>query len=148
MPDASISPVEYSELPFLASILTAVALPADDIADAGRIFLRFHDRTSRTIGFGGLEFHGPHVLFRSITVMPEDRGQGWGQVIVDHLTRQARLAGAAQAYLLTTSARSFFEAQGFTAIGRSEAPAEILATRQASGLCPATAIILTKALTA
>ena len=65
------------------------------------------------------------------------------------LMRRAYDAGARQAYVLTgdSEARGFFNRLGFEAIDRSAAPAAILATRQASELCPASATLLTKRIT-
>ena len=59
----------------------------------------------------------------------------------------AARGGVRRAFLLTTDARAFFERLGFTAIDRKSAPSEILATRQAAGLCPASAVLMVKALT-
>jgi arsenate reductase len=50
--------------------------------------------------------------------------------------------------LFTTNAGAFFEKLGFETINRSRAPRSIMATRQAVGLCPASATLLTRAVTA
>lgn len=147
MKAVQILPLAPSELAEMSSILMAAALPADDLVEPDRVFFRFRDEAGRTVGFGGLEMHGPSALLRSIVVMPEDRGNGRGRAIVEYLVQQAREAGATRAFLLTTSAQKFFKAQGFIIVRRDDVPAEILSTRQASGLCPATAHILAKALT-
>ncbi len=146
MADLDVSPLAATELTELAGALALAGLPADDIAGPGRLFLRFRDKDGGTIGFGGLEIHGRHVLLRSIAVMSDHRGRGWGKAIVGHLLRHALQAGAVDAYLLTITAQHFFEAQGFAPVTRDEVPAGILATRQAAELCPATAIVLTKTL--
>lgn len=131
----------------LAGALALAGLPADDIAEPGRVFLRFRQSGGHAVGFGGLEIYGQNALLRSVVVTPEDRGHGWGEVIVRHMLRHARNAGVAQVYLLTTTAVRFFEAQGFMPVARNLVPAEILSTRQAAGLCPASAPIMTMALT-
>jgi hypothetical protein len=56
--------------------------------------------------------------------------------------RLLRNAGARNAYLLTNSAASLFEQAGFILIDRCDALAKILATRQATSLCPSTAKLL------
>jgi N-acetylglutamate synthase-like GNAT family acetyltransferase len=146
MTGLNASPLAAVDLVELAGALALAELPADDITEPGRIFLRFRDADGSTVGFGGREIHGRSVLLRSITVAPERRGQGWGRTIVEQLIQQAYEAGATHAYVMTTSARRFFEAQGFVLIERNDVPADILATRQAAGLCPASAVVLTKAL--
>jgi arsenate reductase len=49
--------------------------------------------------------------------------------------------------VLTTTAKEFLERLGFERILRESAPATILATRQAAGLCPSTAPMLERRLT-
>jgi N-acetylglutamate synthase-like GNAT family acetyltransferase len=146
LPHLNAFQIAATELTELASPLALADLPADDIAEPGRIFIRFREAEGGTVGFGGLEIHGRNALLRSITVMAGHRGGGRGRAIVSHLLWHAREAGAADAYLLTTTAQRFFEAQGFAVVARDKVPAAILATRQARGLCPATATVLTKTL--
>jgi arsenate reductase len=131
--------------PGLSAALAAAGLPIDDLGQPGRVFFRFHE-SEETVGFGGYEPFGSDVLLRSIVVLPPCRGQGFGQDIVALLARRARDSGARRAFLLTTTARSFFERLGFRVIERASAPAAILATREASALCPATAPLMMKAL--
>lgn len=142
--DLPLSAADFAEL---APALASAGLPADDIAEPGRLFLRFSDAEGRTVGFGGLETCGRHVMLRSIVVLPEARGRSFGAALVRRLLQQAETAGAERAYLLTISAQSFFEAHGFVVVTRGEVPPDILATRQAAGLCPASAVIMMKELT-
>lgn len=122
-------------------------LPTDDLTENGRLFFRFN-RDGAVAGFGGLELHGRSALLRSIVVLPQARGQGLGRLIVDGLLEHAAAHGAMDAYLLTTSAADFFEAIGFKRTQRDIAPPEILATRQAASLCPSTAMLLMRPISA
>ncbi|MDX8502015.1 arsenic resistance N-acetyltransferase ArsN2 [Mesorhizobium sp. VK4C] len=137
-----IEPIDASD-PELCALLGKAALPTDDLGEPGRAFFRFVDG-GRTIGFGGLEAYGDNILLRSIVIVPEARGKGLGRRATTLLLEQARAAGARRAYLLTTDAGPFFEALGFEAIARANAPADILATRQAASLCPSTAALMTR----
>ncbi len=74
------------------------------------------------------------------------RGRGIGEMATEALLERARLDGARRAYLLTTTAAPFFEELGFTRIERAEMPEAMLATRQASALCPQSAAVFEKAL--
>lgn len=130
----------------LVAALVAEHLPTDDLAEEGRLFFRFDDN-GVLLGFGGLELVGDHALLRSIVVPPLARGQGAGKRITGQLMRKAADLGIAEAYLLTTSAAPFFEAAGFRRIERHAAPPEVLATKQASSLCPSSAALLTRRLT-
>jgi arsenate reductase len=62
------------------------------------------------------------------------------------LLRRASDEGARHAWLLTTTAAGFFRRAGFQVAERSTAPATILSIRQAVSLCPASAILMTRAI--
>lgn len=131
--------------PDLVAALAAEKLPTDDLMEAGRLFFRFEEN-GVLLGFGGLELVGDNALLRSIVVPPRSRGHGAGKHITGQLLDQAAERGITEIYLLTTSAAGFFEAAGFRRIQREAAPAQILATRQASSLCPANAVLLKRSL--
>ena len=135
------------DTPELLEALTGAYLPIDDLMEGGRTFYRF-SRDGETVGFGGLELHGDAALLRSIVVLPDNRGLGFGHVITSGLLDAAHRNGARSAYLLTESAAPFFQSLGFRSIARSEAPAAILATRQAASLCPASAALMMRSLPA
>lgn len=126
--------------------LTAAALPTDDLTEDGRHFFRIA-RGTDTLGFGGYELHDGDALLRSLVILPDHRGKGLGDLATRLLLESAHSAGARRAYLLTTSAASFFERLGFEKIDRSAAPTAILQTRQATSVCPASAALLAKPLT-
>lgn len=129
----------------LRAALAAAGLPVADLTDAGRSFYRF-SCDSETVGFGGLELHGEAALLRSIVVLSEKRGFGFGHAITIGLLDEAYRKGAGKAYLLTESAAPFFQSLGFRPIARDKAPAEILATRQAASLCAASAALMVRSL--
>ncbi|UWU26267.1 arsenic resistance N-acetyltransferase ArsN2 [Rhizobium sp. WSM1274] len=131
----------------LRGALAGAGLPVDDLIDAGRSFYRF-SRGGETVGFGGLELYGETVLLRSIVVLSDQQGFGFGHAITLGLLDQAQRKGATAAYLLTETAAPFFQSLGFRPIGRDEAPAEILTTRQAASLCPASAALMVRSLPA
>lgn len=131
--------------PEFVAALAAEKLPVDDLTEGGRLFFRF-EQNGMLLGFGGLELAGDYALLRSIVVPTRSRGQGTGKRITAQLLDQAAELGMTEIYLLTTSAAPFFEAAGFHRIQREAAPAQILATRQASSLCPANAILLKRSL--
>ncbi|WP_432284260.1 arsenic resistance N-acetyltransferase ArsN2 [Aminobacter sp. BA135] len=142
--NSTIQQIEPGDAEFVAA-LAAEHLPADDLAEDGRLFFRLQDN-GMTVGFGGLEVVGDHALLRSIVVLPPARGQGAGKHITEQLLRKAEDLGISEVYLLTTSAAPFFEAAGFERVGRDTAPSKILATRQASSLCPSSAALLMRRL--
>ena len=128
----------------LRDALIAADLPVEDLDEPGRRFLCFQ-HAGETVGYGGYEPHGPYVLLRSIVVAPSSRGQGLGRAIAEALAAAAKRDGAATAFLFTTTTGPFFEHLGFGVIDRASAPAEILATRQATTIC-STATLLGRSL--
>ena len=130
--------------PEFVAALHAADLPTEDLGGDGRTFFAFED-AGRPIGFGGFELYGEDVLLRSVVVLPEARGKGYGRAVTEAMLARAGGAGARHVYLLTTTAESFFEHDGFTRIERAEAPASILATKQAATIC-STAALLTRSI--
>jgi arsenate reductase len=128
----------------LIAALAAAGLPADDLGEPGRSFFAFRSLSGRLLGFGGFELYDAEVFLRSLVVLPEARGAGVGKAIVARLARRAFDLGGRRLWLMTTNAAPFFEKTGFKRIDRTDSPAAILATRQAQGLCPASAAILTR----
>ena len=84
---------------------------------------------------------------RGIACLPDRVDEfraGVGKAIVARLARKAFDLGGRRLWLLTATAEPFFEAIKFKRVDRANAPASILATRQAQGLCPASAAVLTR----
>ncbi|HLG88251.1 MAG TPA: arsenic resistance N-acetyltransferase ArsN2 [Alphaproteobacteria bacterium] len=136
-------PTDFVEL---KEALAIAGLPSGDIGMTGRTFWRFRDLSGRTIGYGGIELHGPNALLRSIVIMPEARGSGLGGQVVAFLNSYAQLRGVERTWLLTTTAADFFRKLGFNDAKRSRAPDAIKATTEFASLCPASAICMSRAL--
>ncbi|MCX5520878.1 arsenate reductase (glutaredoxin) [Kaistia defluvii] len=132
------------DAPGFVGALQAAALPIDDLAEPGRTFFAYRTAAGDLVGFGGYEALGRNALLRSIVVLPAWRAQALGRNLVALLQRRAFDEGAREAWVLTGAAAPFFETIGFKPTARGEAPASILATRQATRLCPADARLLTR----
>lgn len=130
--------------PVLIAALQAEDLPVDDLAEPGRIFFAYRTLDGQLVGFAGYELLGADALIRSVVVSPDLRRARIGRNIVPLLLFRAHEAGAKRAWLLTASASDFFSRLGFKPMERAEAPTAILATRQASSLCPASAILMSR----
>ena len=140
------SPLVAEALPAMRAALRAASLPADDL-DEPSLTLFAYERFGRVVGYGGFEVHGDVALLRSIVVRPDHRSEGIGRRIVELLIASAGGLGVERAYLLTTDARDYFEGLGFEVVDRRDAPAALMQTRQMAGLCPASAVLMAKALT-
>jgi len=143
--DLHAAPLASGALPAVTKALRAAALPDDDL-DAEGVTLYAFTQGDGVVGYGGLEFYGENALVRSIVVDPSRRCNGVGRRIVEHLLMNAARRGVRRAFLLTTDAQAYFEGLGFAEIDRKRAPREIVETRQAAGLCPASAVLMVRAL--
>jgi amino-acid N-acetyltransferase len=120
-------------IPFIMGLLEENGLPVSDIADKrGSIFLARSGDT--VVGIGGVEILGEYGLLRSLAIVREQRGRGYGGAVVRELVRRARSAGVLRLYLLTTTAAPFFEGIGFERIEREQAPRPIAETSEFSNL--------------
>lgn len=124
----------------LKSALSAEGLPTTDLEEEGRVFFRAIDNTGQTVGYSGIEWCGDDALLRSVVILPAFRSRAIGKRLTEETLR--RLDGVRTVYLATMSATGFFAHIGFVPVDRSEVPAAVLATRQLSGLCPASATIM------
>ena len=135
-------PVDW---PAIEALLRAAKLPVDDAAGHLDTFTVGIAGT-RLVAVGGFEPHGADVLLRSFATDAQAQGQGHGSALLRHVLAQARATGAGLAYLLTQPATAFFAHHGFAVTDRADAPPAIRATRQFTGLCPASAVLMARPL--
>jgi amino-acid N-acetyltransferase len=134
-----------SARPSLASVvalLEGAALPTEDLTEAHCENFFFAGAAATPTGLVGLEVYGDVALLRSLVVTPGLRGSGEGTALLRHAEDQARARGVRDLYLLTTTAESFFARQGYVRAARDTAPAAIRATREFSGICPASSAFM------
>ena len=124
---------------FVAALEQA-GLPTDDLNAAP---FRYFCRDG--VAWGGIG-RGDDALLRSVVVHPNARGGGQGAAMVEALVTQARTDGTRRLWLLTTDAAPFFARLGWRPMDRAEAPAPIASSQQFSGLCPASATLMMRAL--
>lgn len=127
--------------------LKSADLPSDDIDLPGRTFFEF-TLDSETVAWGGFETHGTDGLLRSLVVVSTYRSKGVGIAVLRVIEVIAAEQGIARFHLLTTTASSFFEQQGYAVNQRVSAPPLISQTEQFMGLCPGSACYMCKALSA
>jgi amino-acid N-acetyltransferase len=96
------------------------------------------------IGLVGLEVFSGVGLLRSLVVAPDSRAAGVGRLLVAETEAYASRLGIAELWLLTTDADRYFEALGYAARQRNEAPRAIRQTAEFSLLCPGNAILMQK----
>ena len=128
------------------SLLTAAGLPSADLTDGHLECFFFAGAPDAPIGLVGLELRGDVALLRSLAVAAQARSAGLGSALVAHAEAHAAAQGVHTVYLLTTTAEPFFARRGYSRIDRGQAPAAIRATREFSGLCPASSVFMSKRL--
>lgn len=126
-------------------LLLAAKLPVDDLHEGGIHFFGCGEPCC-LIGVVGLQLFGDDALLRSLAVDPALRGLGAGKALARAAERHASNALVRRIFLLTETAAGFFAACGYAAVPRDHAPRCIRKTREFSTLCPASAILMAKAL--
>jgi N-acetylglutamate synthase-like GNAT family acetyltransferase len=127
-----------NDLPTINNILASEGLPTSDIVlDIIHIYM-FHEG-DQLVGLTGLETFKSYALLRSVAVTNEFKNKGLGKEIVYQTIMKAKKMGMEDLYLLTTSARGFFERFGFKVINREDAPSHIKSTKEFRELCDKTA---------
>jgi amino-acid N-acetyltransferase len=131
-----------SERQQVLRMLQAQKLPVTDINE-DTILYQLLD-TERLIGTAGLDIFDDCALLRSVSVIAGVQGKGYGRSLNDQVERFAKESGINCIYLITTTAKDFFERQGYCVIKREDAPAAIKDTEQFAGLCPSSAVVMKK----
>ena len=121
----------------LRAALEAANLPTLDLDEGDATYF-----TDEAGSFGGLVRLGNIVLLRSIVVPRAKQRHGLGTDMLAGLIGVARKSGAREVWLLTTTAESFFAANGFERVARTDAPAAIATTSQFKDICPDSAALM------
>ena len=130
------------------ALLSSAGLPTEDLTERHCDAFFYMGQETEPDGLVGLELLGDAALLRSLVVAAALRGEGAGARLLAHAESHARARGVKTLYLLTTSAESFFARHGFARAARDDAPAAIRATREFSGICPASSVFMRKQLQA
>ena len=153
----TIRPATPADLPAVAGLLTAAALPTADVA--ALFAARAHDflvaddteQSGALVGVAGLEVccgESPHptALLRSVAVRDDWRAHGVGRELVRRLVCVAEARGLRALYLLTMTAEHYFPQFGFQPVARGAVPPEIAATLEFRSACPASAVAMARPL--
>ncbi len=111
-------------------------LPVDGLEDTDLFVL---EKADEPVGLVGIETHGSYALMRSLTVNEEVRSQGYGRILLRFAEGEARRRGLRAVFGLTTTIPELLTRCGFTPIERTELPAELSASAELRGACPASA---------
>jgi len=126
-----------SDLSAIRRLLQDAQLPLDGLDDCARLWVL--DEEGQVVGAVGFELHGQAALLRSLVVDSSWRGRGLGLQLVQNGVKMARQSGAKSIHGLTTTIPDLLARLGWTEVPRSKLPADLAASRELQGACPATA---------
>jgi amino-acid N-acetyltransferase len=140
-----IHAAQESDLPAVRRLLESQHLPLDGVDEHVSTMVVARDG-NKVVGAAAVELYGDGALLRSVVVDPAVRGQGLGHRLSDAALSIARNRGIHTAFLLTTTAETFFPKLGFEQIVRSDVPASVQASIEFQSACPASAVAMRKRL--
>ena len=136
-----------TEFEAIVQLLRDSELPVCDLTiEHAVLFQVIVDDAGGLIGSCAVEPHGSSGLLRSLAVLESLRGRGAGSQLVSAVEAAARDAGIRDLYLLTTTARVFFERLGYVPIERAGVPEAIKRSTEYCSICPDSAAVLRKRL--
>jgi amino-acid N-acetyltransferase len=144
-------PIRGSRVADLAAVVTLLkgaGLPTDDLTSEPGLRIWVLEADESLFGVIGLERFGAGALLRSFAVAAGYRQRRFGHKLVARLERDAQADGIEQLVLLTETAEDFFRGLGYEAIDRRYVPEEIQQSAEFRSLCPASAVCMTKSLSA
>lgn len=138
--DIAIRPAESEDREAIAELLSANKLvPLDETAQFGSQYAVAVTAGGIVVGVAGYERYGSDILLRSVAVSEAWRRAGVGARLTMDRLAHARAQGSEAAYLLTDTARGYWERHGFSTIDRQAAPEAITRSREWTSACPASA---------
>ena len=135
-------PARAHDLRGALDLLGRAELTAQDVSEGWGHYFVVREDDGRVVGVAGLELHGEDGLLRSVAVDEDYRGQGLAAALVEAVVDRARRVGLRSVYLLTTSARAYFERHGFSDCPREAAPSLIRDSWEFKSGCPASAVFM------
>lgn len=129
------------EKELMVSLLKETDLLTEDLPEGLDNFLLAKEGGA-LVGVAGLEVFESVGLLRSVAVSPAHQGQGIAGRMVEQLLAVADEQNLHAVYLITTTADHYFNRYGFITVERQHVPEAIQQTRQFSGLCPLSAVVM------
>jgi amino-acid N-acetyltransferase len=130
----------------IIKILQKNHLPVEDIPLNQHIEFYGIKVKTKLLGIIGVEYYQDVALLRSLVIDPKHRKKGMARQLVSYLEIHSKNKGTLNIYLLTTTAKSFFESLSYYCLDRIFAPEEIKNTLEFSQLCADSATFMTKKL--
>ena len=117
------------------SLLKSNELPFQDIDDhMDQLIVLL--KSNAVVGCVGMEIYGKIGLLRSLAVDDSLKGEGYGKKLTSEILDYSKKKNLEKIYLLTTTAKTFFEKLGFVEINRNDVDIQIKETNEYKYLCP------------
>ena len=140
-----IQAADASDLPAVRRLLETQHLPLDGVDEhVATMVVAKHG--GDVVGAAAVELYADGALLRSVVVDPTIQGQGLGRRLSEAALRIAKERGVRTAFLLTTTAQTFFPKLGFEPIVRDDVPVSVQASIEFRSACPASAVVMRKRL--
>ena len=136
----SITRANQKEIGTILQLLEKNNLPHQDFGPHVDFFLIMSEK--KIAGVIGAEIYSPYALLRSLAVADSFKKKGMGTRLTVFLLDYLAVHGINEVFLLTTTADKFFNKMGFETIDRSDAPQQILKTKEFSEICPDSAVCM------
>ena len=127
----------------IEALLVSQKLPVEYLPASLEDFWIVEDR-DKIIGVAGLELYKPFGLLRSLAVRPEYRNLGVGNILIRTIEEQAEKLHLKSIYLLTETAKPYFEKRGYAVVERDRTPDAIKLSSEFSHVCPVSATVMQK----
>jgi amino-acid N-acetyltransferase len=141
----TVTPAIDADISAILELLQRCELPIAGVAENVRAFAVAR-LDGVVVGVSGVEIYGSRGLLRSVAVERSARDRGIAALLVAHVVAHAERAGLSALYLLTTTARTYFEGHGFTLCPRDEAPEGIRDSWEFRTGCPDSAAFMRRVL--
>ena len=127
----------------IVAMLQAEKLPVDDFpVDVDNFFIASKDDI--VVGAAGIELYESHGLLRSLVVDNSYRNLSIAAKLVGAIERKAAELQLTGIYLLTETAKGYFEKKGYITVDRSNVPEAIKQSSEFSHVCPVSAVVMQK----
>jgi amino-acid N-acetyltransferase len=131
----------------IIDLLQASNLPVQDLPATLENFL-VATLDGVVVGVAGLELYGRYGLLRSVAVENLYRNKNIAAALLSAMEETATQKGLNALYLLTETAMAYFEKKGYIAVGREHVPGVLKSSSEFSHVCPVSAVVMQKQLSA
>lgn len=141
-----LTKAKHKDLSTVQLILKSCRLPNNDLTKNHLEHFYILENDEEVTGCIGLEIYVRHALLRSLAVLENARGAGFGRLLVKQIEEYAREQNIDNIYLLTTTAEGFFAKLGYSTISRGDIPSAVKQSEEFSSICPDSAVAMVKKL--